>query len=81
MNAIQTRIEWFGRLRVDQPIKPVPAPVTVVHQLDSVPGIHTCTGCLWAVFTYSDEVHPAITADGVNRAFAKHLIEAALAEP
>jgi hypothetical protein len=78
MSTIQTRIEYFGRLQVHQPVKPAPAPVDE-HKLDSVPGIHTCTGCLWAVFTYSDEVHPAITADGVRRAFAKHLQEAAAA--
>lgn len=76
MSTVQTRIEYFGRLEVHQPVKPKPAPAPApVHELDTVPGVHTCTGCLWAVFTYTDEKFPAITADAVNKAFAKHLEE------
>lgn len=51
------------------------------HELDSDNGVHTCTGCLWAVFTYTDLTDPEGTREHVNRAFAKHLLETALEEP
>lgn len=50
------------------------------HELDSVPGIHTCTGCLWAVFTYTDDFNPEGTKEAVNRAYAIHLLNTALEE-
>lgn len=43
------------------------------HVLDSGDGVHTCTGCLWAVFTFTDQVNPEGTRQEVARAFAKHL--------
>lgn len=56
----------------DSPLDQVPAHVHN-HKLDTAPGVHTCTGCLWAVFTYTDDDFPAITADAVAKAFAQHL--------
>lgn len=48
------------------------------HRLDSDVGVHTCTGCLWAVFTFTDELNPEGTKEAVDRAFAKHLLTTAL---
>lgn len=59
----------------EAPLKEAPAH-THNHRLDSTPGVHTCTGCLWAVFTYTDQDFPAITEDAVKKAFAKHVHEA-----
>lgn len=57
----------------DTPLALVPAH-THNHRLDSTPGVHTCAGCLWAVFTHTDDDFPAITADAVAKAFSKHLV-------